>query len=50
MEDAEAMAAIQALEFRTKVGVGSVIVEGDSEVVVKALQHDNPGLASMSCY
>ena len=48
VKDAEAMATIQALEFGTKVGVGSVIVEGDSEVVVKALHHDNPGLASMS--
>ena len=49
VEDVEVMAAIRALEFETKVGVGSVIVEGDSEVVVKVLQHDNPGLASMSC-
>ena len=45
----QAMAAIRALEFRTElteVGVGSVIVKGDFELVVKALKHDNPGLAS----
>ena len=42
----EAMAAIRALEFRIEVGVSSVIVEGDSELVLKALQHDNPSLAS----
>ena len=40
------MAAIRALEFRIEVGVSSVIVEGDSELVLKALQHDNPSLAS----
>ena len=28
------------------MGVGSVIVKGDFELVVKALKHDNPGLAS----
>ena len=49
VEEVEAMAAIRALEFRTKVGVSNVIVEGDSEVVVKALQHDNPSLASHEC-
>ena len=40
------MAVIRALEFGTEMGVSSVIVEGDSELVVKALQHDNPSLAS----
>lgn len=48
----QAMAAIRALEFRTElteVAVGSVIVKGDFELVVKALKHDNPGLARMSC-
>lgn len=42
----EAMAAIRALEFGIEVAVGSVIVEGDSNLVVKALKHDHPGLAS----
>lgn len=42
----EAMAVIRALEFGTEVGVSSVVVEGDSKLVVKALQHDNPSLAS----
>ena len=45
----QAMAAIRALEFRTEVGVCSVLVKGDFELVVKALKHDNPGLARMSC-
>lgn len=40
------MAAIRALEFGIGVAVGSVIVEGDSKLVVKALKHDHPGLAS----
>ena len=42
----QAMAAIRALEFGTELGVGNVIVKGDFELVVKALKHDNPSLAS----
>ena len=41
----EAMAALWALEFGLEVGVGNAIVEGDSELVVKALIKEDAGLA-----
>ena len=40
------MAAIQALEFGLEVGIDQAIVEGDLEIVVKALASKDSGLAS----
>ena len=42
----EALAAIWALEFALEVSINRVIVEGDSEVVVKALATEEFSLAS----
>lgn len=39
------MAALRALEFGLEVGIVKVIVEGDSELVVKALIKEDTGLA-----
>ena len=33
----EAIAAVKALNFATKLGISSVVVEGDSEIVIKAM-------------
>ena len=33
----EAVAAVKALNFATKLGISSVVVEGDSEIVIKAM-------------
>lgn len=40
------MAEIRALEFCLEVGIDQAIVEGDSEIVVKALASKDSGLAS----
>lgn len=40
------MAAICALEFALEVGIGRVVVEGDSKMVVQALMSKNSNLAS----
>ena len=40
------MAAIQALEFGLEVGIDQAIVEGELEIVVKALASKDSGLAS----
>ena len=42
----EAMDVVRALEFGLEVGVDRVLMEGDCEIVVKALVEDNPSLAS----
>ena len=44
--DIEALAAIRALEFALEVSINRAIVEGDSEVVVKALAMEEFSLAS----
>ena len=33
----EAVAAVKALNFATELGISSVVVEGDSEIVIKAM-------------
>ena len=42
----EALAACRALEFGSEIGIRSTIVEGDSEVIVKALRKLDNGLYS----
>ena len=44
--DIEALAAIRALEFALEVSINHAIVEGDSELVVKALATEEFSLAS----
>ena len=43
--EVEAMAAIRALQFGMEVGLTSVIVEGDCEMVVQALTEVDIGLS-----
>ena len=40
------MAAYRAMEFGSEIGIGSAIVEGDSEIIVKALRNRDNGLIS----
>ena len=42
--EVEAIAACRAVEFGSEVGVDCAIVEGDSEVIVKALRNNDNGL------
>ena len=42
----EKSAAAKALEFSIEVGFDSIILEGDSEIVMKVLMDDFPSLAS----
>ena len=42
----ETLAAAKALEFFIEVGFDSIILEGDSEIVMKVLMDDFPSLAS----
>ncbi|KAK9986458.1 hypothetical protein SO802_031409 [Lithocarpus litseifolius] len=44
----EAIAACRAVEFGSELGVGCAIVEGDSEVIVKALRNKDNGLVSFA--
>ena len=44
--DIEALAAIRALEFALEVSINRAIVEGDLELVVKALATEEFSLAS----
>ena len=46
--EVEAIAACRAVEFGNELGVGCAIVEGDSEVIVKALRNKNNGLISFA--
>ena len=41
----ETLATTRALEFSIKLGFSKVILEGDSETVIKALQDSSPSLA-----
>ena len=38
IEDVEALAAVRAVSFAAGLGFSSIIIEGDSEVVIKALK------------
>ena len=40
------MAAYRAVEFGSEIGIGSAIMEGDSEIIVKALRNRDNGLIS----
>lgn len=40
------MAGYRAVEFDSEIGIGSAIVEGDSEIIVKALRNRDNGLIS----
>ena len=42
----EALAAARALEFASEIGVEQALLEGDSEVIMKALVEDGGSLAS----
>ncbi|XP_050280506.1 uncharacterized protein LOC126721501 [Quercus robur] len=42
--EVEAIAACRAVEFGSEIGVDCAIVEGDSEVIVKALRNNDNGL------
>ncbi|XP_023901011.2 uncharacterized protein LOC112012867 [Quercus suber] len=42
--EVEAIAACRAVEFGSEIGVDCAIVEGDSEVLVKALRNNDNGL------
>ena len=39
-DDVEALAAVQAISFAAELGFSSIIIEGDSEMVVKALKNE----------
>ena len=41
----ETLAATRAMEFSIELGFSKVIIEGDSETVIKALQDNSPSLA-----
>ncbi|XP_023922274.1 uncharacterized protein LOC112033728 [Quercus suber] len=41
----KAVAAVKALNFATELGISSVVVEGDSDIVIKALLNDNISFA-----
>ena len=42
----EAIAACRTLEFGSEIGIDKLIVEGDSDIVVKALGNLDKGLSS----
>lgn len=42
--EVEAIVACRAVEFGSEIGVDCAIVEGDSEVIVKALRNNDNGL------
>ena len=46
--EGEAIVACRAVEFGSELGVGCAIVEGDSEVIVKALRNKDNGLTSFA--
>lgn len=39
-DDVEALAAVQAISFAAKLGFSSIIIEGDSKVVIKTLKNE----------
>lgn len=43
--EVEALAARRALEFVVEIGVDQVILKGDLEILIKALQKDSSSLA-----
>ena len=43
--EVETLATIRALEFTVEIGVNKVILEGDSSILIKALQGRNHSLA-----
>ena len=46
--EVEAIAACKAVEFGSEIGVDCAIVEGDSEVLVKALRNTDNGLTPIA--
>ncbi|KAL0008796.1 hypothetical protein SO802_010298 [Lithocarpus litseifolius] len=46
IEDVEALAAVRAMSFAAELGVSSTIIEGDSEVVIKALKSEEESLST----
>ena len=45
-DDVEALAAAWAINFATDLGFSSVIIEGDSEAIIKALESNEESLAT----
>ena len=45
-DDVEAFAAVRAISFPVELGFSSIIIEGDSEVVIKALKNEEESLAT----
>ena len=44
--EVEAIVACRVVEFGSEIGVGCAIMEGDSEIIVKALRNKDNGLIS----
>lgn len=44
--EVEAIATCRVVEFGSEIGVGCAIMEGDSEIIVKALRNKDNGLIS----
>ena len=44
--EVEAIADCRVVEFGSEIGVGCAIMEGDSEIIVKALRNKDNGLIS----
>ena len=45
-DEVEALAAVKAISFALELGLHSVIIEGDSEVIIKALKSEEVSFAS----
>ena len=45
-DDVEALAAARAINFATELGFSLVIIEGDSEAIIKALESNEESLAT----
>ena len=45
-DDVEALAAARAINFATELGFSLVIIEGDSEAIIKALKSNEESLAT----
>ena len=45
-DDVEALATVRAVSFAVELGFSSIIIEGDSKVVIKALKNEKESLAT----
>ena len=44
--DVEALAAVRAVSFAAELGVSSIIIEGDSEEIIKAMRSEEESLST----